>query len=189
MPAAKIDERELLARLVDVFCSYGFEGASLSRISKATGLQRASLYHRYPGGKEEMALAVLAETDRQFAEGVLEPLVGKAQPATRVKRMADRLAAHYDGGQRSCLLDALSLGDATEAMRDHVRGSFGAWRDAMAALAREAGATPALARRRAEEALTRIQGGLVLARGTGDGKPFARALAGLPGLLAGEGGG
>jgi len=55
MPSTKVNEEELLDRLTSVFRTHGFEGASLSLISKATGLQRASLYHRFPGGKEEMA--------------------------------------------------------------------------------------------------------------------------------------
>ena len=49
MPITKVNEDELLDRLTDVFRTYGYEGASLSKISEATGLQRASLYHRFPG--------------------------------------------------------------------------------------------------------------------------------------------
>ena len=60
MALTKINEDELLDRLTDVFRTYGYEGASLSRISEVTGLQRASLYHRFPGGKEDMAKAVLS---------------------------------------------------------------------------------------------------------------------------------
>ncbi len=59
MPPSKVNENQLLDRLTGVFRLHGYEGASLSRIAKATGLQRASLYFRFPGGKEEMAEAVL----------------------------------------------------------------------------------------------------------------------------------
>jgi len=52
---AKITDAQLTDALTDVFRTYGYEGATLSRISEATGLQRASLYHRFPGGKEAMA--------------------------------------------------------------------------------------------------------------------------------------
>ena len=59
MASPKVHDEKLIERLTSVFRIYGYEGASLSRIAEATGLQRASLYHRFPGGKEEMAEAVL----------------------------------------------------------------------------------------------------------------------------------
>jgi hypothetical protein len=47
--------------------SFGYrEGASLSLISEATGLGKGCLYHFFPGGKEEMADAVLSEIDGWF---------------------------------------------------------------------------------------------------------------------------
>ncbi len=183
MPASKIDDTQLMDRLTEVFRLHGYEGASLSRIAEATGLQRASLYYRFPGGKAEMAEAVLARADHWFASHVLAPLSEQGEPADRVRRMAQRLGEFYGGGSESCLLDSLSLGEAANPLQDHVQRSFAAWLDALTALTREAGATPALARRRAEEALVQIQGALVLARATGDRKPFRRVLAGLPALL------
>ena len=50
-------------------------------------------------------------------------------------------------------------------------------------LTEEAGATAAVARQRAEDAILRIQGALVLARGSGNTAPFKRVLASLPGLV------
>ena len=55
-----IDDGELIARLSGVFRDVGYEGATLSALAAATGLQKASLYHRYPGGKQQMADEVLA---------------------------------------------------------------------------------------------------------------------------------
>ena len=183
MPASKIDDTQLMDRLTEVFRLHGYEGASLSRIADATGLQRASLYYRFPGGKEEMAEAVLAQADHWFASHILAPLSDQGEPADRVRRMAQRLGEFYGGGSASCLLDSLSLGEAANPLQDHVQRSFAAWLDALTGISREAGAKPALARRRSEEALMQIQGALVLARATGDRKPFRRVLAGLPALL------
>ena len=67
-----------------------------------------------------------------------------------------------------------------------LRRSFAAWVDAMTVVARDAGARPAMARRRAEDALVSIQGGLIFSRATGDTKPFERALADLPATLVGS---
>ncbi len=183
MPAPKIDDNRLLDRLTKVFRLHGYEGASLSRIAEATGLKRASLYHRFPGGKEAMAQAVLERADDWFGSHVLAPLAEPGDPAARVKKVADRLMRFYFGGERSCLLDTLSLGDPGTALREHVEQSISAWLAAFARISREAGHTTADARRRAEEALVRIQGALVLARATENPKPLGRALKDLTEIL------
>lgn len=183
MAPNKVDEDQLMSRLADVFRVQGYEGASLSRIAEATGLQRASLYHRFPGGKEEMAEAVLARVDARFAEYILVSLTEEGAPAKRVKKMAQRLGEFFGSGSRSCLLDVLSLGDAKNRLQRHVTRSFSAWLESMTAVVREAGATPSVARRRAEDAMIQIQGALVFSRATGNMRPFERVLAGLPALL------
>ena len=81
------------------------------------------------------------------------------------------------------LLDTLSLRDGSPALHEAVGRTYAAWRDSFAAAARESGLPAGLARRRAEEAIMSIHGALVLARATGDTRPFARALARLPNLL------
>ena len=59
MPAPSISREEVLNRLTKTFRTYGYDGASLAKLSEATGLGPSSLYHYFPGGKEEMAQAVL----------------------------------------------------------------------------------------------------------------------------------
>lgn len=57
-----MSKEEVIAQLTKVFRQYGYEGATLARLSEATGLGKASLYHHFPKGKEEMAAVVLIET-------------------------------------------------------------------------------------------------------------------------------
>ncbi len=185
MPNVTIDDDQLLDGLIEVFCRYGYEGASLTRISAATKLQRSSLYHRFPAGKDEIALAVLGRVDRIF-EQILAPLAEPGDPSERVAKMAKGLSKFYKEGRRSCLLDTLSLGGSNDAVYKHVKRSFEAWLNAMAAVARAAKVPSAIARQRAKEALIRIEGSLVLARATGDTRPFKRVLRSLPGLLTGR---
>ena len=183
MASPKIQDEELLQKLTGVFQTYGYEGASLSRIAEVTGLQRASLYHRFPGGKEEMAEAVLARVDERFASHVLAPLSGSGTPVQRVKRMAERLSEFFGGGQCSCVLDSLSFDTKYHALKDHVAESMEAWMGAMAKVSQDAGLPKKTARLRAEDALGRIQGALVIARGTDDRGPFERMIKELPALL------
>jgi len=182
----RIQHDALLDALLGVFCEHGFEGASLSLVSQATGLRRASLYHRFPDGKTGMALAVLERVQAEFGAHVLAPLAEAGPPAARVRRTAQRLAAFYRGGARSCVLETLSLGRPEPAVRAAVQRCLSAVLEGFAAVAREAGATPAQARRRAELALARYQGALVLARAGGDRSAFERAMRELPAALCGE---
>lgn len=179
-------DTELLDRLVDVFRKHGYEGASLTLISKATGLERASLYHRFPGGKAEMAEAVLGHASEWLATHALEPLQGPGEPERRIRAMSRALREFYGGGEQSCLLDALSLGGDDDPIREHVETATRGWIGALARVVREAGFPAREARRRAEDAVARIQGTLVLSRAIGDTGPFRRTLHALPRQMLAE---
>ena len=51
----------VLAALVQTFRQHGYEGASLSMLSQASGLGRSSLYHYFPNGKKEMLSCLVKE--------------------------------------------------------------------------------------------------------------------------------
>lgn len=73
------------AQLLKVFQQYGYEGATLARLSKATGLGKASLYHYFPKGKEEMALSVLDYINNWFAANIFAPLQESGEPQERIR--------------------------------------------------------------------------------------------------------
>lgn len=169
-----------MERLTEVFRTHGYEGASLSKISEATGLKRASLYHRFPGGKAEMAEAVLVQASEWLATHALAPLSEAGPPEDRLRTMTEKLDKFYESGRRSCLLDTLSFGVDGEGIRDHQKAAMEAWIEAIATMLRGSGIPRQTARERAEDALIRIQGGLVMARAKGDPLPFQRTLRNLP---------
>ena len=186
MAKTKIDDQQLLDALTKIFQIYGYEGASLSLISKATGLQRASLYHRFPDGKEQMVKAVLSHVDNRFETYLLAPFNSNDSLSKRVHKISKRISEFYLGGQRSCLLDTLSLGEGSGKFRDHIKKSFTAWLGVFGSIAQEAGLSKKVAKNRAEQALISIEGALVFARATGDTKPFGQAIKALPDLLIGD---
>lgn len=187
MPHPKVNDGDLLDRLTGIFRDSGYEGATLRRISKATGLEKASLYHRFPRGKEQMAEAVLRHVGGYFAEHVLAPLREPGDGLAAVRETGRRLSRFYEDGGRACLVDTLSLGHGSAGVEQVTGALYGAWRDAFAAAARRMGASPRQARVRAEEAIGGIHGGLVMARATGDRRAFRRAVARLPELLGAPG--
>jgi len=174
-------EEQVLASLVDVFRTHGYEGASLAAISRATGLARASLYHRFPNGKEEMAAAVMRYARSWLESHALAPLRDESRsPRERIEAMARELDAFYDSGRRSCLLEALSLGERGSPLSKMARSLLQLWVGEMARLLERAGLGSREAAARAEDAVVRIEGALVVARVQDDPKPFQRVLQSLP---------
>lgn len=183
MPLLKVPREEVIQRLFKVFRLHGYEGASLAMIAQEAGLQKASLYHLFPGGKEEMATAVLEQVGVFLEERILAPLRASGAPAARLEIMREAVEEFYGAGVLNCLFDAFSLGQPGTPLRAGLAGAMNAWLDTLAALAREAGAPSAEARLRAERVLVTIQGTLVVARCLNDPKVFARGLRELPSLL------
>jgi AcrR family transcriptional regulator len=63
----RLNERsDVIPLIAGVFRDLGYEGTSLSQITERSGVGKGSLYHFFPGGKEEMASAVLADVDAWF---------------------------------------------------------------------------------------------------------------------------
>jgi TetR/AcrR family transcriptional regulator, lmrAB and yxaGH operons repressor len=183
MALARVGGAELIDKISRVFRRHGYEGATMSRLSAATGLERASLYHRFPGGKDEMVTAAAAAGNAWFAEHVLQPLSQSGDPADQVKVVCQRLREFYDDGRLPCVLESLSLPAGSEELHRTLDSSLDAWMDAFTLLARKSGFSPAAARDRAEQAIIVIEGSLVLARVRGDSGPFLRTVRKLPKLL------
>ncbi len=177
-----IDDEELIDRIVSVFREKGFAGTAIGDLSVASGLQRASLYHRFPDGKDEMADVALTKVGQRFL-WIIEPMRDDPDVTKGIAETARRLGEFYGAGALSCVLDTMTLAGAPPKLREHARALAMAWIDAMAAAARRSGHRPGPARRAAQDAFVRIEGALVLGRVTGTTGAFADAMALLPSLL------
>jgi TetR/AcrR family transcriptional regulator, lmrAB and yxaGH operons repressor len=178
-----MDRSQAVEKLVKVFRQYGYEGATLSRISEVTGLGRASLYHHFAKGKQEMAEAVLEYVGNWFENTILAPLRSQAKPAERIRLMGDRLSQFYDCGQTGCLLAIFSIGEPENLFREQIHQMLDAWIDSLASVLIEAGIPAKEARKRAEDGVIQVQGALVLTRGLNNTEPFERVLQQLPAKL------
>ena len=180
-----VTDSQLIDRLAGLFRQVGYDGASLGAIATATGLQKSSLYHRFPGGKQQMAAEASASVNQEFAGSVLAPVRSEAPLDERIAAIAANLDRFYDGGARYCLLDMLSVGDPGVDAASNLAAAAKAWVSVFASLAREAGADEEAARARAQDAIAAIEGALVVSRVTGDRSAFTRAIDGLTERLLG----
>jgi AcrR family transcriptional regulator len=156
--------------LAEAFREHGFAGASVAALCAATGLGKGSLYNFFPGGKEEMAAAVLADVDAWFTASVFEPLAA-AQAAdppadwpAAVNAMFDAVTAYFRSGRRVCLQGAFALGRERDLFARTIAGYFERWIAALAAALRAGGYGEQAARAAAVETVAAIQGAIVLSR-------------------------
>jgi AcrR family transcriptional regulator len=176
MARTTVERGAVLPLLAEVFRRYGFEGASLARICEGTGLGKGSIYNFFPGGKDEMAAAVLAEIDGWFREQVFAPLRAADDVEQGVARMFLAVERYFLSGRKVCLVGVFALGHERDRFASTVQGYFAEWVDALAdALARD-GREAEEAHALAEDVVAGIQGALVLARAADEPALFMRSL-------------
>ncbi|NJN88543.1 MAG: TetR/AcrR family transcriptional regulator [Leptolyngbyaceae cyanobacterium SL_7_1] len=169
--------------LLDLFRQFGYDGVTLSKISEATGLGKASLYHYFPGGKDEMVETVLVALEQGLEQIISDALSCKGDALTRLQTMGDRINQAYNGGHKPCLLAALSLGSAKAVFQERVQRLLQRWIKAIATILIEAGMAEELAHQRGEDGVIAIQGALILAQGLNNPSPFQRVIQQLPSQL------
>ncbi|MBO9727246.1 MAG: TetR/AcrR family transcriptional regulator [Chitinophaga sp.] len=187
MRPQKIDDAKLIEGLMSVLQSKGFEGASLNDLAKATGLQKASLYHRFPGGKNEIAVMVLEFVYTWIKDNIYLVLTEKGvAPATKLQRAIQHTKELYQNGEKSCILNALSLDSGLVAVGDQISKIMLLWMEAFTALGVEQGFTAAQAKAKARQSLVLVQGSLVLSKGLSDPSHFQKAMVDVKMLFTNE---
>ena len=167
---------EIITALAEVFREHGFHGASLDLISRRTGLGKGSLYHAFPGGKEQMAAEVLANIDAWFEQKVFSPLRDDTNPVRAIVRTLDAVDEYFRSGRRACLVGFFALGSERDRFFDQVQGYFDRWTAALTHALQRASVPEREAILLAEETVSGIQGGLVLSRALKEPAVFARTL-------------
>lgn len=161
---ASMPRSELVAKLASVFRSHGYDGASMAILSAASGLSKASLYHHFPGGKQDMAEAVLAEEGRRLQAQVLAPFVKDGDARTSLLSSLEGVAAFYEGASPECLMNSIMLGEGGQLFGGNISAAVGAWIESYARAHEAVGDDASEARGWADYAVERIQGALILCR-------------------------
>lgn len=184
MAKIRAERDSLVPALGEIFREYGFEGASLSTITERTGLGKGSLYHFFPGGKEEMATVALAEIDDWFQRNVYLPLRQAEDPQAGIEHMFRAVEDYFCAGRRVCLVGVFALDNTRDRFAAAVKSYFADWATSLAKALTRGGHSPATARALAEDILGGIQGALVLARALNEPAVFTRSLKRLRATLS-----
>lgn len=177
------EKADAIALVAEVFRELGYEGASMSAITARTRLSKGSLYHFFPGGKEEMAAAILAHVDGWFVTEVFTPLE-QGDPQEAIARMWKSVDTYFQSGRRICLVGAFALDETRDRFAGAIRGYFKRWISALERALIRGGRDARQAKAAAEEAVIAIQGALTVARALDDTALFGRNLRRLQRRLA-----
>lgn len=148
----------------------------MATLADATQLKKASLYHRFPQGKQEMAHAVLSYVADWTQSRIVDVIFAKSPPKTRLEMVLKAIDELYDGGRLDCILRALSHGSDANVFQNEIAAIFQLWIDAFTHLALDFGHNQTESDRLAKLVITKIQGTLILVRALQEPSLFNEAL-------------
>lgn len=177
-----------MLNLMSVLRKKGYEGSSLNQLAEAAGLKKASLYHRFPGGKKEITDAVLDFAEEWVQEHIYKLLSNSSiAPKERLQEVLKVISEDlYDHGHEMCVLRALSMDAGQGLFGTKIKGSMTTWIDGFTKLGMDFGYEQDKASQKAVEVLVHIQGGLVVSEGMGSVAPFQAVLRAIEGLYLGN---
>lgn len=177
MRPKKVEQTELLTAVMGVFRNKGYDGSSLNELAKASGLKKASLYHRFPGGKQEIALAVLSYVENEIDSKICQLLMDNSiDTETRVAKVVNNINQLYRQGKETSILRAMSLDTDIGPFDEQIKRIMEKWLAAFKAIGKELGMDEAESNYNAQQSLVLVQGSLIVSKVMGIAEPFETAL-------------
>jgi len=171
----------LIGAMLDALRTKGFHGVGLSELLAQARAPKGVLYHHFPGGKTELAVAAIDLVVRQTARALGKLLEHHADPARALTAwMADAQATLRGSAyQRGCPLATIALESSADdtAIREAVARGFAAIRDTLKQALAARGLEPARAGSLAALIVAAYEGGLIQARVAGSEQPMQDASA------------
>lgn len=163
----------------------GARATSIDDVLAHSGAPRGSVYHHFPGGREELLREATAFAGAMVARRMLRedgPL--PAFDALCTDYRSQLLATDYRAG---CPVVAVAVEAGEDGpVRDEAGAVFGRWSSLLARGLRDRGAEPGHAARLADLVIAGLEGGIVLSRARRDITPFDHVSAELRALLERE---
>lgn len=176
MPALKSD---LVPRILDVFLERGYDGATLVHLASAAGLSKASLYHHYPGGKVEMAAALVHHAIADLQNRAFNPLQTQP-PREGIVLFVSGFSNYVQGGHSDCILSILgrhlTAHEEISPLKEAISAQFNDWQHSLAAIYEQLGCKPKRANREAQQLLSSLYGALLTSKMHNKPELFARAI-------------
>ena len=167
----------ILDTTAELFRDRGYTGTGLKAISTAAGAPFGSLYHHFPGGKDELAAVALRRAADGYAArvgSVLAEVPGDVVAAVRHGfDAAGRTLVDTDVAVACPIATvALEVASTNEPLRQVTAEIFEGWLSSLDVLFTSAGADQPTARRLSVLFLAALEGGFLLCRAAKDPTPM-----------------
>ncbi|MES2015916.1 MAG: TetR/AcrR family transcriptional regulator [Pseudomonadota bacterium] len=171
------DARErLIGAMITALQRRGLHGSGLTELLAAAQASKGVLYHHFPGGKTELAVAAIEATVARLCDLLDQRMVAADAPAaavmTWIAGAQQRLEA--SGYERGCPLATIALETTADdvEIRAALAAGFAQIRARIAAALVKAGHADASADALAALILAAYEGGLLQARAAGTPEPM-----------------
>ena len=177
----------LLETAGQLFRWQGFHATGLDEILKRSGTPKGSLYHYFPGGKDQLAIEAL-----RYVSGLIEQtasviLSSNSDPLTAVRMLFEFTAKTLSESdfRDGCPIAAVTLDVASDRnlIREACEQSLQKWLDVFVQHFRRAGLTTARAKTIATLCLASLEGGLILSRAQRSAVPLNEIAIELTGVI------
>ncbi|MDP3253475.1 MAG: TetR/AcrR family transcriptional regulator [Hydrogenophaga sp.] len=180
----------LIAAMTDALRRRGLHGIGLTELLAQAGAPKGVLYHHFPGGKTELAVAAIDAVVDRMLRGLDALLANTPDPIEAMRRwMAGATARLQDSGFESgCPLATVALESTPDdpALRAALNQAFVRLRERIALALAQAGEPPDRALGLAALIVATYEGGLLQARVAQSIEPIHQATQALLTLLAGR---
>lgn len=150
----------------------GLQATSFTEVLAATGAPRGSLYHHFPGGKDQL---VAAAVDRagEVLDSAMEAVAGQPAQAVVARFLAIwRAVLTRSECEAGCAVLAVTVAAGSAELLSHATAVFRAWRERLADQLRQGGVPAAKARSFAMVLIAAAEGAVVLSRADQSLEPF-----------------
>ena len=97
MEKNKINSRQkILETASDLFKNQGYHATGLNQIIKESGAPKGSIYHYFPGGKEELAIESIKLAVKKVSDKLIENLSDTSEPLKSIEDLIVKIAEEFD---------------------------------------------------------------------------------------------
>ena len=168
----------------------GVQGTSFSEVLELTDTPRGSIYHHFPGGKDELVAEAIALLGSVVSERIRKTEADRPEQVAEAFAQGWREFVEATDLKSVCVMSAVTVGAGadSEELLPAVASAFASWRDALADAYTHTGLSKADGRRLALTSVAALEGAMIVARAEQSMEPFDAVQKDLIALAQAAGG-
>ena len=171
--------RKMIESAVTLLAMRGLQGTAFSDVLERSGAPRGSIYHHFPGGKDQLVDAAITASGQRTVQ-ILDAVEGASSIAITTYFLdlwRDVLVrSKFRAG---CAVLAVTVATDSTELLDHAAAIFRAWQARLVELYVSAGVDPTTASSYAITLIAASEGAVALSRAQRDMAPFEEVAAHL----------